>query len=95
MSSSEYLCNYFEIIEGLKLNFMKQKKELKLLVLDKRHMSCGLVVNTDKKALREACISLMDQMRLLSRSRNLPHIFGIATNLYDWQILYYSREIEL
>jgi hypothetical protein len=83
------------MIENLKLNYMKQKKEIKLILLDKNSMSSGIIFETDKKTVKEAAISLMDSMRLLCRSRNLPHIFGVASNLYEWQFLYYSRSLEL
>ena len=78
------LASYFDVIENLKLNYMKQKKELKLVLLDKNSMSAGIVFSTDKKAIKEASISLMDSMRLLCRSRNIPEIYGIASNLYEF-----------
>ena len=34
-------------------------------------------------------------MRHLARSRNSDEIFGIVTNLYEWQILHYSRTTEI
>ena len=93
-SDKPFLAEY-EIIENLKINFMKQKKEMKILCLDKQTQSSGFIISTDKKVLKEAMHSLMMQMRLLCRARNLDEIWGIATNLYEWQVIRYSRVCEL
>ena len=37
----------------------------------------------------------MEEMRFLARARNLDEIWGVATSLYDWQFVHYSRLEEL
>ena len=63
--------------------------------MDWETQSFGIIFSTDKKIVKDAMISLMDQMRLFCRSRNLDHIYGMATNLYEWQIVHYNRTAEL
>ena len=58
------------------------------MVLDKATSSKGLMVSTDKRELKVAALQLMCQLRL-------PCFIGIATNLYQWQLVYYSRTLEL
>ena len=85
----------FDLFDSLKLSFMSCRLSLRLTALDRLTLSHGIIFCTDKKVLKDACISLMDQMRLLCRSRNLNEVFGVATTLYEWQIVYYSRTKEL
>ena len=40
-------------------------------------------------------IDLMPLMRHFCQAKNLDHIYGIATNLYAWQYVFYSRKLEM
>lgn len=37
----------------------------------------------------------MEEMRLLARARNIDEIWGVATTLYEWQFIHYSKTDEL
>ena len=37
----------------------------------------------------------MDDMRFLTRARNLDYMYAIASNMYEWQFIYYSRTMEI
>ena len=74
---------------------MKQRREFKLTVVNKKTNTHGFLVVTHKKMLKEAVFRSMEDMRFLCRARNLKEFFSFATNLYEWQLVYYSREREL
>lgn len=78
----------------VKLN-AKEKKEIKLAMLDTTTNSFGFIVTTCKKLIKDATIKAMEEMRFLTRARNADDMFAIATNLYEWQFIYYSRRDEL
>lgn len=62
----------------------KDKKLVKMALLDKSTNSVGLVVACDKKLVKFAAIQAIVEMRHLARSRNADEMFGVATNLYEW-----------
>lgn len=37
----------------------------------------------------------MEDMRYLCRARNMDKMYAFATNLYEWQIVYYSKKAEV
>ena len=45
--------------------------------------------------VKEAMINLMEDLRFFSRARQVNIVWGIATNLYEWQIVWYSRDREI
>jgi len=34
-------------------------------------------------------------MRFFARAAGIDHVWGVVTNLFDWNILFYNKEIEL
>ena len=66
-----------------------------MAVLDKETSSFGMVICCSKKIVKEAVVQCMEEMRFLARARNLVEIWGIATTLYDWQIVHYSKRDEI
>ena len=66
-----------------------------MAVLDKRTSSFGIVVNCNKAIVKEAVIQCMEETRFLARARNISEVWGVATNLYDWQFVHYSKPEEL
>ena len=85
----------FHIIDAFKESFMKEKREFRLTVLDKKTSSTGLMVMTNKKLTKEAIYRLFEDMRFLCRARNLDCMYGLASNLYDFQIIFYNRQLEI
>ena len=71
------------------------KHDFKMAVLDTQTSSFGFVILCDKRFIKECSIKVMEEMRFLARARNCEEIFGIATTLYEWQFLHYSRKGEL
>lgn len=45
--------------------------------------------------VKEAVYRAMEDMRYLCRARNVNNLYAFATNLYEWQIVYYSKQDEL
>ncbi len=45
--------------------------------------------------LKEAVFQAMEDLRYLCRARNINQLYAYATNLYEWQIVYYNRQREL
>ena len=66
-----------------------------MAVIDKRTSCFGIIVNCNKWHVKEATIQCMEEMRFLSRARNIDDMWGVSTNLYDWQFLHYCKASEL
>ena len=45
--------------------------------------------------VKEATIECMEEMRFLARARNIDEMWGVATNLYDWQFVNYNKADEI
>ena len=85
----------FQIFDNYRIQFMKIKRDFRLTVVDKKSNTYGFMVVTNKKMAKEAVFKAMEDMRFLSRARNVDEFYAIATNLYDWQFVYYSRVKDL
>lgn len=78
---------------GFKLHNGKQEHQFKLALLTERHS--GILVRTDKTIVKEAMINLMEDLRFFARARrNVDVVWGIATNLFEWQIVRYIKSKE-
>ena len=85
----------FEIFDNYRVALMTLRKEFGLTVIDKATNTHGFIVQTHKKMCKEAVYRAMEDMRYLCRARNVETMYAFATNLYDWQIVHYSKRKEL
>lgn len=74
---------------------MKQKRDFKLTAIDIPTETHGFMIVPNKKMTKEAVYKAMEDMRFICRARNIDEMFGFATNIYEWQIVYYSRAMEM
>ena len=74
---------------NLKAKNGTQSSELKLLAM--RHdCQTALVVRLDKKSVKEPMLLLMEDLRFYTRAYSTDVVWGVASNLYEWQIVRYS-----
>ncbi|CDW78960.1 UNKNOWN [Stylonychia lemnae] len=85
----------FQIIDNFRVNMMKVKREFRLIAIDKTTETNGFLIVTHKKMVKEAVYKGMEDLRFLCRARNVDQMYAFATNMYEWQILYYNRLREL
>ena len=71
------------------------KHDFNMAILDKKTSCFGMIVNCNKWHVKEATIECMEEMRFLARARNIDELWGVATNLYEWQFVHYSKIEEL
>jgi hypothetical protein len=74
---------------------MKVRRDFKLGIFDAKTNTNGFIVVTHKKIIKEAVYKIMEDLRFLCRARNVDHMYGIATDIHDWQFVYYDRQREL
>ena len=54
-----------------------------------------IIVRLDKRMVKEAMVTLMEDLRFYARARNVDEVWGVATSLYEWQIVWYSKHKEI
>eukprot|EP00347_Sterkiella_histriomuscorum_P010159 403377377 len=89
------LFEQFQIIDNFRVNMMKMRRDFRLTVIDKATDTHGFLVVTHKKMTKEAVYKGMEDLRFICRARNIDHLYAFATNMYEWQIIYYNRQKEL
>ena len=85
----------FQMYDSFRMSFMKVKRVFKLGVLDTATNTCGFLVTTHKKVVKEAVYQAMEDLRFLCRARNVNQMYAIASNVYEWQFIFYDRQKEL
>ena len=86
----------FEIVEKFRVTLQRSvKHDFAMAVLDKRTSSFGLILNCNKQIVKEAVVQCMEEARFLARARNISDVWGVATNLYEWKFVHYSKQDEL
>ena len=80
-----------EVKDQFKLSIGKdQSREFKLAV-----ESPAILVRLDKRMVKEAMVALMEDLRFFARARNIDEVWGVATSLYEWQVVWYSKHREI
>lgn len=50
----------------------------------------------DKRFVKEPMLDLMEDLRFFTRARpDVDVVWGIATSLYEWQLVRYSKQLEV
>jgi len=57
--------------------------------------SSGMVARLHKKFVKDAMLEVMEDLRFIARDRSLDVVYGIATNLFEWQIVRYEMSKEI
>jgi len=73
----------------------KENTIIQSTLLPKEGGQVGFVVSWSKKTLKRAATKCLEHMRLFARARSLNFVWGLASNLYDWQILTYDKQAEV
>ena len=81
--------------DAFRVTFMKMRRDFKLGVFDEKTNTNGFIVVTHKKVVKEAVYKAMEDLRFLCRARNVDQMYGIASNVYEWQFIFYDRAREL
>jgi hypothetical protein len=74
----------FQMYDTFRVSFMKVRREFKLGIFDTDTNTCGFLVLTHKKVVKEAVYKAMEDLRFLCRSRNVDHMYAICSNVYEW-----------
>jgi len=86
----------FHILQNFRLTLLNDyNHDFKLAVLDKRTNSFGMIICCNKWVVKDATVKCMEEMRFCARSRNIDDIWGVATDLYSWYFIHYSKKDEL
>jgi len=85
----------FQMFDTFRVSFMKARREFKLGIFDSETNTCGFLVTTHKKVVKEAVFKAMEDLRFLCRARNVDHMYAICSNVYEWQFVFYDRQREL
>ena len=82
------------VYENFKLKNGNQTHEFKLGLLSQDHG--GILVRLDKTMTKEAMVILMEDLRFYTRAKpEIDVIWGVATNLYEWQLVRYCKSNEV
>jgi hypothetical protein len=74
----------FEMYDSFRVSFMKVRRDFKLGIFDKETNTCGFLVVTHKKMVKEAVFKAMEDLRFVCRSRNVDRMYAIASNVYEF-----------
>ena len=85
------LVEEFQMYDTFRVSFMKVRREFRLGVFDAKTNTQGFIVVTHKKVVKEAVYKAMEDLRYLCRARNVDKMYAIASNLHEFQFLYYDR----
>ena len=55
----------------------------------------GILVRADKRFVKEAMLLVMEDLRCIARVRGLDVVYGIATSLFEWQLVRYELDKEI
>ena len=84
----------FMVLENFKLKNGAQSHEFKLGLLSQSQS--GILVRLDKRFVKEPMLDLMEDLRFFARARpSVDIVWGIATSLYEWQLVRYSKQLEI
>jgi len=84
----------FMVLDNFKLKNGSQSREFKLGLLSQSQS--GILVRLDKRFVKEPMLDLMEDLRFFARARpNVDIVWGIATSLYEWQLVRYSKQLEI
>ena len=85
----------YEVIDNFRCSMMGTTRDFRLTVVDKKTNTHGFLVVTHKKMTKEAVYKGMEDLRFICRARNIDHLYAFATNIYEWQLIYYDRLMEI
>ncbi|TNV77967.1 hypothetical protein FGO68_gene5846 [Halteria grandinella] len=85
----------FQLFDAFRVTFMKFRREFKLAAFDTMTNTHGILVVTHKKMVKEAVYQAMEDLRFLCRARNIDYMYALASNLHEFQFVYYDRQREL
>lgn len=54
----------------------------------------ALLARLDKRFVKEAMLLVMEDCRFFARSQQQPVVWGVASNLFEWQLVRYDMTSE-